>query len=167
MHQFGWSEAEVGGSMAFTGVLMVIVQVVLVRRLVPRLGEYRCAMLGIGAAVFGYAVYAFAQVGWAMYAGMSLAALSGLVSPALNSVMSRQVGPEAQGELQGAIGSLISLTAVVGPFLMTHLFGYFAADDAPVHFPGAAFLASAALLLAAFALLLRQRVLVDASEQSA
>ena len=167
MHQFGWSEAEVGGSMAFTGVLMVIVQVVLVRRLVPRLGEYRCAMLGIGAAVFGYAVYAFAQVGWAMYAGMSLAALSGLVSPALNSVMSRQVGPEAQGELQGAIGSLISLTAVVGPFLMTHLFGYFAADDAPVHFPGAAFLTSAALLLAAFALLLRQRVLVGASERTA
>ena len=103
-------------------------------------------------------VYAFAQVGWAMYAGMLLAALSGLVSPALNAVMSRQVGPEAQGELQGAIGSLVSLTGVVGPFLMTHLFGYFAAPDAPVHFPGAAFLASAALLLAALVLLLRQRV---------
>ncbi len=156
MRAFAWSEADVGLSMAFTGVLMIAVQAGLVRRAIPALGEHRAALLGIALAAIGHLAYAFASVGWMAYAAAIPAALSGLVSPALNAIMSRQVGPAGQGELQGAIGSVVSLTAIVGPFLMTQLFSTFTRPGAPVDFPGAPFIASAVLMAVALLLLARR-----------
>jgi DHA1 family tetracycline resistance protein-like MFS transporter len=156
MRAFDWSEADVGLSMAFTGVLMIVVQAGLVRRMIPALGEHRAALLGIGLAVLGHLGYAFAGAGWMAYAAAIPAAMSGLVTPSLNAIMSRQVGPEGQGELQGAVGAVVSLTAIVGPFVMTHLFSAFTSPGAAVQFPGAPFIASAALMLLALLLLARR-----------
>ncbi len=64
---------------------------------------------------------------------------------------------DAQGELQGAIASLKSLTMVLSPLLMTRLFGWFTGEGAPIDFPGAPFLAAAMLLLAGAAVLGRDR----------
>jgi DHA1 family tetracycline resistance protein-like MFS transporter len=156
MYQFDWSVAEVGYSLAFSGLLMILVQVFLVRRVIPRLGEYRSALVGLTFCVMGHYTYAFGRLGWIMYVGMLLGSLSGLVGPSLNAIMSKQVGPRAQGELQGALGSLMSLTGVVGPLLMTQLFGYFSNPEAIVHFAGAPFFASASLMLISLVLLVRQ-----------
>ena len=157
MYRFDWSVAEVGYSLAFSGILMILVQALLVRRVIPRFGEYRCAVFGLLLSIAGHYTYAFAPASWVLYLGMLLASLSGLVGPSLNAIMSRQVGPKGQGELQGALGSVVSLSGIVGPLAMTQLFGYFAAPDAIVHFPGAPFFASASLMLAALLLLLRGR----------
>ncbi len=157
MYRFDWSVAEVGYSLAFSGTLMILVQILLVRRVIPRLGEYRAALVGLLFCVIGHFAYAFAWIGWVMYAGMVLGSLSGLVGPSLNAIMSKQVGPKSQGELQGALGSAMSLTGIVGPLLMTQLFGYFSSDDAIVHFAGAPFFASASLMLISLVLLIRQR----------
>jgi MFS transporter, DHA1 family, tetracycline resistance protein len=157
IYRFDWSVAEVGYSLAFSGMLMIFVQVFLVRRVIPRLGEYRSALVGLLFCVAGHYTYAFAWLGWLMYVGMLLGSLSGLVGPSLNAIMSKQVGPRAQGELQGALGSLMSLTGIVGPLLMTQLFGYFSNPEAIVHFAGAPFFASASLMLVALVLLVRQR----------
>jgi DHA1 family tetracycline resistance protein-like MFS transporter len=76
----------------------------------------------------------------------------GLVSASLNAIMSKLVGPNEQGELQGALACLGSLTSIVSPPLLTNLFSYFTSGSAPIYFPGAAFLAAALfLVLAAFA----------------
>src|SRR5262245_36818399 len=73
-----------------------------------------------------------------------------IVMPTTNALMSHRVPADAQGELQGAVASLFSLSSIIGPPLMTQLFGRFSAPSAPVYFPGAAFAASAALATASF-----------------
>jgi DHA1 family tetracycline resistance protein-like MFS transporter len=155
MYRFGWSEAAVGASLAFVGLIMAISQGLLTRVVVPRLGERRTAMIGMACAFCGYLAWAFATRGWMMYAIMVAWLLAGLVYPSMNAIMSQQVPANAQGELQGAVASLYSLAAVTGPPLMTQLFGRFSAETAPIHFPGAAFLCAALLMSISGALLVR------------
>jgi DHA1 family tetracycline resistance protein-like MFS transporter len=83
-----------------------------------------------------------------MYAIMIPFALGGLAGPALQGIISNQVGPNEQGTLQGSLTSLISLTSIIGPLLMTNLFSFFTSDSAPFYFPGAPFFAGAFLALA-------------------
>ena len=97
------------------------------------------------SAIAGYIIYAGATAGWMMYAGIIGATLGGLVYPSLQSLMSAEVGRDSQGELQGAVSSLVSLAAIVGPPVMTQAFAYFSGPAAPVHLPGAAFVLAAVL----------------------
>jgi DHA1 family tetracycline resistance protein-like MFS transporter len=143
--RFGWSEAMIGGSLALVGAVMVTSQMTLLRFLVPRLGERRVALLGITIAAVGYAGFASATAGWMMFAWLTTWFFGAIVFPVTNALMSHQIAPEAQGELQGAVAGLASLAAIVGPLLMTQLFGRFTAPDAPAHVPGAAFLAASLL----------------------
>jgi DHA1 family tetracycline resistance protein-like MFS transporter len=75
--------------------------------------------------------------------------------PSMNAIMSKQAPPDAQGELQGGVASMMSLTTILGPLLLTQTLGGFSAADAPIYFPGAAFLLAAILALAALAIVLR------------
>jgi DHA1 family tetracycline resistance protein-like MFS transporter len=144
-YRFGWSEAMIGASLATAGLVMAASQATLPRLLVPRLGERRTALWGIAIASLGYAGYATATAGWMMFAWLATWFFGAVVMPASQALMSQQVAPNAQGELQGAVASLFSLSSIVGPPLMTQLFSYFSAPDAPVRLPGAAFLAASAL----------------------
>jgi MFS transporter, DHA1 family, tetracycline resistance protein len=156
MLRFDWSEAAVGASLAASGIIMAISQGGLTRVLIPRLGgEQRAALVGLlsGAAV--YTCYAFAPHGWVMYIGILGWGLAALSWPSLNALMSQQIPPNAQGELQGGLASLSSLTAVLGPPLMTQLFSKFSDPAGAVHFPGAPFLAAALLALASAVILLQ------------
>lgn len=150
--RFGWSEAMIGASLALVGAVMVLSQVTFLRFIVPRLGERRVALLGISIAAVGYAGFASATAGWMMFAWLSTWLFGAIVFPVTNALMSHRVAPEAQGELQGAVAGLASLAAIVGPLLMTQLFGRFTAPNAPVHVPGAAFLAAALLTLVCLAM---------------
>ena len=145
--RFGWSEAMIGASLALVGAIMVIAQMTLLRFMVPRLGERRVALLGITMATIGYAGFASATQGWMMFAWLATWFFGAIVFPVTNALMSHRIAPEAQGELQGAVAGLASLAAIVGPLLLTQLFGRFTAPDAPVHLPGAAFLAASLLAL--------------------
>jgi MFS transporter, DHA1 family, tetracycline resistance protein len=73
----------------------------------------------------------------------------------MNAIASQQIPANAQGELQGAIACLYSLSSIVGPPLMTQVFGYFSAPTAPLYLPGAAFLTAAALTLGCAVLFVR------------
>jgi len=150
--RFGWSEAMIGASLALVGAVMVLSQVTFLRFIVPRLGERRVALLGISIAAVGYAGFASATAGWMMFAWLSTWLFGAIVFPVTNALMSHRIAPEAQGELQGAVAGLASLAAIVGPLLMTQLFGRFTAPNAPVHVPGAAFLAAALLTLVCLAM---------------
>jgi DHA1 family tetracycline resistance protein-like MFS transporter len=144
-HRFGWSEATIGASLALAGVIVVVAQATLLRFVVPRLGERRAALMAIVIAGIGYVGYATATAGWMMLAWLSTWFFGAIMMPTTNALMSHRVAPDAQGELQGAVASLFSLSSIVGPPLMTQLFSRFAAPDARVHFPGAAFLAAGLL----------------------
>jgi DHA1 family tetracycline resistance protein-like MFS transporter len=53
--------------------------------------------------------------------------------------MTQQVGADEQGELQGGITSIFSMTSILGPIIASNLFSYFSSPNAPIYFPGAAF----------------------------
>ena len=103
------------------------------------------AAAGMGAAVIAYLGYALVPAGWMMYVVSLSTAVFAMTYPSMNALASRQIPADAQGELQGAVASLYSLSSIFGPPLMTQVFGYFSRQDAAVHFPGAAF-ATAAML---------------------
>ena len=150
--QFGWSEAMIGGSLALTGVVMVLSQATLLRFLVPTLGERRAALMGGAVATVGYIGFATAPTGWIMLAWLSTWFFAAIVMPTTNALLSHRVSADTQGELQGAVASLYSLSSIVGPPIMTQLFGRFSAADASPRIPGAAFFAAAALAIACLAI---------------
>jgi MFS transporter, DHA1 family, tetracycline resistance protein len=151
--KFHWSSAQVGYSLAFVGTVMAIAQGVLTRVLIPWLGgERRAALIGMAFAVLAYVGYATVTAGWLMYLVSLTTFMFALTYPSMNAIASQQIPANAQGELQGAVACLYSLSAIVGPPLMTQVFGYFSGPRAIVHFPGAAFL-TAAMLTAACAIL--------------
>jgi MFS transporter, DHA1 family, tetracycline resistance protein len=155
IYRFEWSPGMVGLSLAAVGVTAAIVQGGLVRIVIPRIGERRAVELGLMTGFAGFAIYGLATEGWMIYAGIAVAALSGLAYPSMNALMSQRVKPDAQGELQGAVASLASLATIIGPPLMTQLFAYFTGGTAAFELPGAAFLLAAMLTLASLALFLR------------
>lgn len=146
--RFGWSEAMIGASLAMAGVIMATSQASVTRVLVPRLGERRLAMIGIAVACVGYLGYATATAGWMMFAWLGTWFLGAAVMPSTNALLSHRVAADAQGELQGAVASLYSLSSIAGPPLMAYLFARFSAPGAPLYVPGAAFFAAAILTAA-------------------
>ncbi len=155
MFRFHWSEAQVGASLAFVGIIMALSTAGMTRVLVPRIGERRAALAGLLSGATAYVGYALATRGWMMYAVMLTWLFAGLVHPSVIAIMSKQIPADAQGELQGGVASLYSISSIVGPPLMTQLFGTFSADTAPVRLPGAAFLCAALLAIGSALLLLR------------
>jgi DHA1 family tetracycline resistance protein-like MFS transporter len=153
MLKFNWSSAQVGYSLMAVGAMLALVFSFLTRIVIPRLGETRSAYLGLTCGAIGFFGYAFATEGWMLYGWMAVWVLMGLVMPSLNAIMSKEVGPSEQGELQGALASLGGLTSVAAPPILSNLFGYFTSSAAPIYFPGAAFFAAAVFTLLAALLL--------------
>lgn len=143
IERFGWTPGEVGWSLAAVGLSGALVQGVLSRRLIPRYGQRNIVVAGVTSATAGYLIYAFAGAGWMMYVGIAVSMLQGLVFPSLQGMMSAGVAPSEQGELQGAVSSIQSLSSILGPPLMTGVFARFSGNGAPVYFPGAPFLLAA------------------------
>jgi DHA1 family tetracycline resistance protein-like MFS transporter len=147
MEKFNWTPQLVGYSLTFVGVMIALVQGGLIRAVIPKLGKERSVYVGLGLYSLGYLLFAFATQGWMMFAFMVPYALGGIAGPSIQGIISTHVPPNEQGELQGALTSLMSATSIVGPVLMTSLFAYFTTKDAPVIFPGAPFAMGAFLTL--------------------
>ncbi|GAB3587490.1 TCR/Tet family MFS transporter [Hymenobacter daeguensis] len=153
--KFGWTEKMVGNSLAVIGLFTGLVQGGLVRVAIPKLGATRAIVIGLLCYTVGFVLFAFAPSGGLMLAFLAPYCLGGIAGPALQSTISGQVPATEQGELQGALTSLISVTGVIGPLMMSYLFGEFTRKGAPVHFPGAPFLLGAVLALGSVALAVR------------
>ena len=145
IEKFSWSEAQIGLSLGFAGVFMILVQAFLIRWAIPRFGPFYTGIIGMLAIIIGFCGYAFAAEGWQLYPWLALASISGFVTPAFQSIMTAQIPANAQGELQGALSSLNSITAIIGPLLMTQLFAAFTGENAITYFPGVSFFAAAIL----------------------
>lgn len=145
--KFNWDEKMVGYSLAFVGFMIALVQGGLIRLVIPRIGQEKSLYTGLLLYSIGMLLFAFATEGWMMFAFCTVYCLGGIAGPALQGIISSHVPPNEQGELQGALTSLMSATSIVGPLLMTNLFSYFTRPTAPVYFPGAPFLMGAVLFL--------------------
>lgn len=155
MEKFGWDSAWVGYSLGFVGLMVAIVQGGLIRVIIPRIGQQNGVYVGLTLYGIGFVLFAFANQGWMMFAFMIPYALGGLAGPSLQGIMTGQVPSNEQGELQGAITSLVSVTAIIGPPMMTELFARFTSPEAPIYFPGTPFLLGAFLTAISIALAVR------------
>lgn len=144
---FHWSPKTIGISLAVVGILIGGVQAGLTRVVNPKIGNEKSIYLGLSLYALGLLLFAFATQSWMMFAILVPYCLGGIAGPALQSVISGHVPPNEQGELQGALTSLMSLTSIFGPLLMTGLFSYFIKPGHP-YFPGISFLVGAVLMLA-------------------
>jgi MFS transporter, DHA1 family, tetracycline resistance protein len=147
IYRFGWSEKMVGISLAVVGVLVGAVQAGLTRVIVPKIGNEKSIYVGLSLYTLGLVLFAFATQSWMMFAFLVPYCLGGICGPSLQSVISVHVPANQQGELQGALTSLMSLTTIFGPLIMNSTFTYFTTDKAPFHFPGIHFLIGAVCML--------------------
>nr|WP_302477392.1 TCR/Tet family MFS transporter [Sphingomonas sp. ID1715] len=152
---FGWSNAMIGASLAAVGVVIALSQTLLTGPAVQRFGERDAATIGLIAAITGFIAYAFAQSSWQAFAIMIAIAVQSLVQPSLMAMLSRRATPETQGEVQGIASMSMGVGNIVAPLVLTRVMAEFTGADAPIHFPGAAFLVAALLGLAALVLLRR------------
>jgi len=150
MKQFEWTPGQVGLSLAVVGLTTAIVQGALIGPILQRLGEARSAGIGFAVGVVSMVGYAFATQGWMAYVLITIGAFFGLTMPAMQSMMSSRVPANAQGELQGSIAGLQSVSAIIAPFVMTQLFQWATRPAAGVGFPGAPMLLGAVMLAGAW-----------------
>lgn len=145
--KFDWTGKAIGISLAIVGVLVGLVQGWLIRIINPLLGQTRSVYVGLFLYAIGLVLFGLATEGWMMYVFLIPYCLGGIAGPSLQGIMTGQVPATEQGELQGALTSLVSLTNVFGPLMMSDLFYIFSSKDAPFYFPGAAMLTGAVLML--------------------
>src|SRR6266581_9239643 len=166
-YRYTWNRRDVGLSLAVVGVCAAVVSGVLVGPFVKRFGERRSVLSGLLFGTLGFAGFALAPRGWALYSVIPFIALWGIAAPAIQSLMSRRVDPSSQGKLQGAINSLRAVTGMAGPPLFTQIFALAISPHASVHLPGAPYFLAAVLLVSSLLLAVyvtRARAASPASE---
>lgn len=146
MYQYHWEPRAVGFSLAVVGITTAIVQGVLVRPFVSRFGERAALLTGLISGTVSMFLCAFAATPLLFWLGIAAMAMWGFAPAATQSFMSMRVGPSEQGELQGAISCIRSLTALIGPGIFTLTFAWFVATGHHWQFSGAAWLLSAVFI---------------------
>ena len=157
IEKFDWNEKLVGYSLGFIGILAAIVQGGLIRIIIPKFGKVNSLYLGMSFYIIGLLLFTIADESWMVFAFAIPLSLGGLCGPALQGIMTNQIPDNEQGEFQGGITSLISLTSIIGPLLMTNLFSLFTSNKNLIYFPGAPFLLAA--ILSIFGLVVAVRFL--------
>jgi DHA1 family tetracycline resistance protein-like MFS transporter len=115
--RFGWGPAENGWSLFAVGVVSAVTQGFLLGKLLKRFTPQRLALLGMASSTLAFALWGLATEGWMVYAVIAVNVLGGAVAASLQSVISSAAGPDEQGRTMGAVSSLSSLMAVIGPLI--------------------------------------------------
>ena len=145
--RYGWGPGVVGLTLMASGISSIIVQAVVVGRVVKAVGERGALLIGLFSGFAGFMVYALAPTGFLYLCGLPLFALTGLIMPGLQGLMTRRVAPNEQGQLQGANSAMMGVASIVGPPLFLLPFAFAVRHDAVLHLPGLPVLIAAVLML--------------------
>jgi DHA1 family tetracycline resistance protein-like MFS transporter len=148
-YRYGWDERAVGLVLAGVGICSMVVQGALIGPVIKRFGERASLIAGQVFGVAGFFIYGAASTGTLFLAGIPFTALWGLASPASLALMSRHVGADEQGQLQGANASIQGIASMLGPGLFSLTFAYAIRPELGFQLPGVPFLLAALLLLIA------------------
>lgn len=148
--RYGWTAAEVGMSLAAVGLFSAFAQGALTGPLVKWFGERKVGLWGSFGEALGFVSYGLASTGLMVYVVLAISSVFWAAHPALQSLISREIPPEKQGELQGALMSLTSLTAVFNPLIMTKIFALTAVEGGAVYIPGAPYYLAGVFGICAF-----------------
>jgi DHA1 family tetracycline resistance protein-like MFS transporter len=154
-YRYQWSVGQTGLSLALVGLMAAVMQGGLTRVVIPRLGERRATLFGLGLLALGLIAYGLADTGWKAYVLIVLVSPAGIATPAIQGLISRSIRDDEQGAVQGALASLGSVAGIAGPPVVTALFSYFIGPTTPLHLPGAPFFFSSLLTVVAVFLALR------------
>lgn len=144
-YRYDWDEKAVGLSLFAVGLGAAIVQGGLARRIIPRLGERRSVLIGCGIGALAYLGYGFATEGWMIYVVVAIASLGGIAMPACQSLITRTVRHDEQGQVQGALTSVNSLANIFGPLVGSQVFAWSIGASMVPPLPGAVFFTCAAI----------------------
>jgi MFS transporter, DHA1 family, tetracycline resistance protein len=144
--KFDWSPAMIGWSLAYTGLTMATLQAFFTGKIVAAIGERSAAIVGMAVGGAAFLGYAFITEPWMVFAIMTIGVLQAVAYPSMNALLSKRLAADEQGELQGGVASLISISTIMGPFLMTESLARFTEKGSATYFPGAAFLLAAVLV---------------------
>lgn len=150
--RYGWTPQQVGLSLGLVGGLAVMVNGFVVKRAVRWLGEGRTLQFGLLAGASAMLVYSLSSLSLPVIAGIFIGALGGLAQSSLQALATSQTPANQQGELQGLLNALSSLTIVIGPVFYAQLFSRVSAAGL---WAGAPFMVASALALVAFLLVRR------------
>ena len=154
--RFGWSPQMIGLSLGLFGIMMAVTQGGLIRVFLRWFGERNTVIYGHVFDMAAFGAMAIVTSGTLALILTPLAALGAVITPALTAMMSRSVGDDAQGELQGVLASLHALSMIVSPLVMTGIFAAFTHETAPIYLPGAPFVLSLVLMGISLAVFLRR-----------
>ncbi|WP_110553736.1 TCR/Tet family MFS transporter [Pseudaestuariivita atlantica] len=145
VERFGWAPGTIGLSLALFGISFGIVQGALIGPIIKRFGERKTVLGGLIFDVAAFVTIGFISSGTVALILVPITSLSAVVVPALQGILSKQVGDDAQGELQGVLTSASAMAAIISPLLMTSAFASFTREGAPIYLPGAPFFLAAVL----------------------
>ncbi len=154
IEKFAWSVSTVGFSLAVYGLCAALVQVFVLRMILARFGESPTAILGMFISLFTFIGIVFIENSFVVFAALPVVALGAMVGPSLQGIMADRVADDEQGELQGVFASILALSSIISPLLMTYTFKEFTQSNAAIYFPAAPFVVSATLTAIALAMFL-------------
>ncbi len=143
--RFGWGPGMIGLSLGIFGIGIAVVQGLLIRPILKRIGDRKAVILGLSIDVLAFVALGFVTQGWIALALTPLTALGSIAGPALQGIMSRTASDDQQGELQGTVTSINAVATIVAPLMVTQTFFFFTDGNGPFYAPGAPFLLSAVL----------------------
>jgi len=147
--RYAWREGTIGLSLALVGLCSIVVSSWLVPTMVSRFGERRTLYIGQFFGATGMFIAGLARNGALFLSSIPIISLWNISMPAAQGMMTHRVSEREQGELQGALGSLRSITFIIGPVLFSRTFGWFIAPKHSFQVPGAPYFLAAALLFTA------------------
>lgn len=153
-HRFNWNTTQVGLSLTLVGVLMAISQGWFTRIVIPHLGEHKTVLYCAFGNIIAFTLYASAYEGWMLYVVVVFSALFFVGQPALQSLATKLVPLDEQGEFQGSLVSLTSLAAIMNPLIVSQLFAHFT-DKEGLYLPGAPYFFAAFISLIAWLVILK------------
>jgi DHA1 family tetracycline resistance protein-like MFS transporter len=160
MYRYAWNTDEVGYSLVFVGIVTAIISGGLTGRMVKRFGEKMTLYIGQFFGASGMFVAGLAKTGALFVGSIPIISLWNISMPAAQGMMTHRVSEREQGELQGALQSMRSITFILGPWMFLKIFGWSIDPKHALNLPGAPFYVAAALLFAA--MLMSTRIKQDA-----
>ena len=165
IERFDWSPMQIGVSLVVVGLLVAIVQGFLVGKAVEKFGKRKVVALGFMLWTLGMFLFSIASEPWMLYVFLIPYALGGVAGPTVQGIISNQVSEKEQGNLQGSITGLVSITAILGQLIFAPVFYYFIRPEGKIYFPGASYSLAAVLLLLAFLLAYSAMRRIDLSDE--
>src|SRR3984893_2783969 len=157
IYRFAWTELTTGFSLMVVGVSTGAISALLTGRMVKRFGEKATLCIGQFFGATGMFIAGIARNSVEFFASIPIISLCYISLPAAQSMMTHRVSEQEQGELQGALQSMRSITFIIGPIMFLRVFSWFIDPKHSFHLPGAPYFLAAALLFTAMLMSTRIR----------